>query len=172
MHETPTTSSSEIEAAPRIGLGTDRHRMVVGRPCLLGGVSIDCQVGPFGHSDADAILHALIDALLGAAGLDDIGTLFPDTDPQWKGANSADLLAEALQLLSAQSLHPVSADITAHCDRPKIGPHRAQIRANLANWLGLPLDRVNVKGKTLEGVTTDVEYIDVIAVVLLQNHRD
>jgi len=74
--------------------------------------------------------------------------------------------------LTAQALRPVSVDITAHCDRPKVGPHRAQIRANLAECLGLPLDRVNVKGKTLEGVTTDVEYIDVIAVVLLQNHRD
>jgi 2-C-methyl-D-erythritol 2,4-cyclodiphosphate synthase len=155
------------QSAPRIGLGTDRHRLVNGRPCILGGVTIDCQVGPFGHSDADAVLHAVCDALLGAAGLDDLGTLFPDTDPQWKDASSVDLLADVLAQLNAQSLQPLSLDIAVHCNRPKIGPYRAAIRANLSNWLGLPVDRVNIKGKTLEGIDADREYVDVTAVVLL-----
>ncbi len=159
-------------SAPRIGLGTDRHRLVNGRPCILGGVTIDCQVGPFGHSDADAVLHAVCDALLGAAGLEDLGTLFPDTDPQWKDASSVDLLADVLARLKAQSMQPLSLDLTVHCDRPKIGPHRAAIRSNLSSWLGLPVDRVNIKGKTLEGVDTDREYIDVFAVVLLTTQAE
>lgn len=162
-----TDSTPLPPSAPRIGLGTDRHRLSAGRPCILGGVEMDCPVGPDGHSDADAVLHAVCDALLGGAGLDDLGTLFPDTDPQWKGACSADLLAVVLSKLQQQSLRATSLDITVHCDRPKIGPHRAAIRSNLATWLDLPPDRVNIKGKTLEGLSADQEYVDVFAVVLL-----
>lgn len=152
---------------PRIGLGTDCHRLVAGRPCRLGGVLFeDCPVGPQGHSDADAVLHALTDALLGAAGLDDLGTLFPDTDPQWKGADSRQLLAAALELVHARGLRCWSADLTVHCDRPRIGPRRAEIRAVLAAALDLPIDRVNLKGKTREGLASE-EAVDVYAVVLL-----
>lgn len=162
-------SAPHWQNAPRIGLGTDRHRLVSGRPCILGGVQLDCPVGPDGHSDADAILHAVCDALLGAAGLDDLGTLFPDTDPQWKGAASTDLLIDVVARLTAQFLGPVSVDITVHCDRPKIGPHRAAIRARIAELLDLPLDRVNVKGKTLEGGGGKQEYVDVMAVALVSS---
>ncbi len=160
-------SLPSLPNVPRIGIGTDRHRLVAGRPCILGGVTIHCPVGPLGHSDADAVLHAVCDALLGAAGLDDIGTLFPDSDPQWQGASSAALLADVISRVQNSGLRAASLDITVHCDRPKIGPHRAAIRSQLASWLELPVDRVNVKGKTLEGGGGEQEYVDVIAVCLL-----
>jgi 2-C-methyl-D-erythritol 2,4-cyclodiphosphate synthase len=128
---------------------------------------MDCPVGPYGHSDGDAILHALCDALLGAAGLDDLGTLFPDTDPQWEGVSSAVLLRNVVKRLADAQLTALSVDIAVCCDRPKLSPHRGAIRAQLSEWLGLPVDRVNVKGKTREGCGGEVECIDVTAVVLL-----
>lgn len=155
-------------ALPRIGLGTDRHRLVAARPCWLGGVLFgDCPVGPDGHSDGDAILHALTDALLGAAGLDDLGTLFPDTDPAWQGVASTEFVQAALAQLSARRLQCWSVDLVVQCDRPKISPRRAEVRARLADLLSLPLDRVNLKGKTREGVGSEIEAVDVTAVVLV-----
>lgn len=161
-------SSTLPPQTPRIGLGSDRHLLVSGRPCMLGGVLFeDSPIGPSGHSDADAILHALTDALLGAAGLDDLGTLFPDSDPQWSGADSSELLRSARELISAQGLRCWSADIVAVCDKPKIGPHRDRVRKRLAELLDLPVDRVNLKGKTPEGIEQQAPAIEVTAVVLL-----
>lgn len=156
------------DSLPRIGLGSDRHRLIAGRPCLLGGVHFDeCPVGPDGHSDGDAILHALTDALLGAAGLEDLGTLFPDTDPRWHGADSTQLLGAALQRVHDAGLRPWSVDLVVQCDRPRMAPRREEVRNRLAALLGLPVDRVNLKGKTREGVGDAVEAVDVTAVALL-----
>lgn len=153
------------DSAPRIGLGWDRHALVEGRSCILGGIEIPNPVGPSGHSDADVVLHALTDALLGAAGLDDLGTLFPDTDPKWKGAASTQFVAAAVALLHAANLMVASADLVVICDTPKLAPHRAAIRTNLARLLDLPVSRVNLKGKTTEGGSGGA--VEVQAVVLL-----
>ena len=150
---------------PRVGIGWDRHRLEAGRPCVLGGVTIPGTVGPVGHSDADAVLHALTDALLGAAGLDDLGTLFPDHDARWKDASSMAFLREALGLLRQRALAPASVDLVVVCDAPRIGPHRQEIRAHLAGELGLPTDRVNLKGKSTEGAGGG--WIECTAVALL-----
>lgn len=153
---------------PRIGLGWDRHALEAGRPCVLGGLTLPCEVGPTGHSDADVVLHALCDALLGAAGLDDLGTLFPDHDPQWKGAASTVFLEETMRRLGGLGLRPVSVDLVVTCRQPKIGPHRAELRAALAKRLDLPLDRINLKGKTPEGGDAAAENaLEVRAVALL-----
>jgi 2-C-methyl-D-erythritol 2,4-cyclodiphosphate synthase len=136
----------------RVGLGFDVHRLVAGRPCVLGGVLLDHPRGPLGHSDGDAVLHALADALLGAAGLDDLGTLFPDRDPRWKDADSAALLRAALARVRAAGWTVVNADIVIATEGPRIAPHRARMRASLATLLGLAPDAVNVKGKSLEGL--------------------
>lgn len=153
--------------APRIGIGTDLHRLVPGRPCILGGLDLGCTVGPEGHSDGDALLHALCDALLGAAGMDDLGTLFPDSDPQWKDAPSTLFLEKTLGILQAASMKPVSVDIAVHCDRPRIGPHRARIREALSKTLDLDISRINLKGKSLESTNQGPEIVEVIAIVLL-----
>lgn len=153
------------DSAPRIGIGWDRHALIEGRPCILAGLVIPNALGPAGHSDADVVLHALCDALLGAAGLDDLGTLFPDTDPKWKGAASTQFVEAAVELLHAEKLTVASADLVVVCDSPKLSPHRAAMRANLAQLLDLPLNRVNLKGKTTEGGSAGA--IEVQAVVLL-----
>lgn len=140
--------------------------MEAGRRCVLAGVALDCAAGPAGHSDGDAVLHALADALLGAAGLDDLGTLFPETDPRWAGAGSSALLAEALQRVGRAGLRPASVDVVVVCDRPRIAPHRAALRASLARLLGLPVERVNVKGKSTEG-GAGPESVEATALVLL-----
>ncbi|MFK5956300.1 MAG: 2-C-methyl-D-erythritol 2,4-cyclodiphosphate synthase [Planctomycetota bacterium] len=158
------------DSVPRIGLGWDRHSLVENRPCILGGVPIPNAVGPSGHSDADVLLHALCDALLGAAGLDDLGTMFPDAEPQWKGAASTQFVEAAMKLLRAKKLQVASADLVVICDTPKLSPHRDVIRENLAQMLELPVDRVNLKGKTTEGGSGGA--IEVQAVVLLVNRND
>lgn len=137
----------------RIGLGFDIHRLEEGRDCWLGGVKLPHPTGPAGHSDGDAVLHALTDAVTGAAGLDDIGTLFPDDDPRWKDADSRDLLRGALELVAESGWRPGNVDVVIATEGPKIKPHRAAMRASLAELLGLDVDAVNVKGKTLEGMT-------------------
>lgn len=154
----------------RVGLGTDIHRLEAGRPCILGGIELPHPKGPRGHSDGDAVLHALTDAVTGAAGLDDIGTLFPDDDPRWEGANSRDLLREAVALAAAKGWHVVNADIVIATEGPKIKPHRAAMRASIAELLGVDPDAVNVKGKTLEGLTelSGGRAVSVQAVCLLQ----
>lgn len=152
---------------PRIGLGTDLHRLVEGRRCVLGGVEIDCPVGPASHSDGDAVLHALTDALLGAGGLADLGTLFPDSDPAWKDVASSVFVEKAIELLAERGLVPLSADIVAQCDRPKIGPNRDAMRNRIAELLGLAVDRVNIKGKSNEGMPQPHEAVSVMAVALV-----
>ena len=150
----------------RTGLGWDRHRMEAGRTCTLAGVTIDCPVGPAGHSDADVALHALTDAILGAAGLDDLGTLFPDTDPQWKGADSVMFLTAAREQALRAGWVVQSADLVLICDRPPIGPHRTEMRARLAELLQISPDAVNLKGKTTENVG-GVEVVEATALAQL-----
>jgi 2-C-methyl-D-erythritol 4-phosphate cytidylyltransferase/2-C-methyl-D-erythritol 2,4-cyclodiphosphate synthase len=136
----------------RIGQGVDAHRWGPGEAVWLCGVRIPHTHGLVGHSDADAGLHALTDALLGAAGLGDIGQHFPPSDPQWKGAASNIFLAHAAGLIAAKGGRILNVDVTLVCERPKIGPHREAMRARLAEILALPVDRVSVKATTTEGM--------------------
>jgi 2-C-methyl-D-erythritol 4-phosphate cytidylyltransferase / 2-C-methyl-D-erythritol 2,4-cyclodiphosphate synthase len=136
----------------RAGMGYDLHRLVEGRPFILGGLTIPFERGPAGHSDGDALCHAITDAILGAAGAGDIGRHFSDTDPQWKGANSVDLLRRAVEVVYASGLAVGNVDATVIVERPKLAPYIDRMRANLAAVLGVPVDRVSVKGKTNEGV--------------------
>ncbi|MDF1799289.1 MAG: 2-C-methyl-D-erythritol 2,4-cyclodiphosphate synthase [Planctomycetota bacterium] len=136
----------------RVGLGFDLHRLVEGRPCILGGIEFDHPTGPSGHSDGDAVLHAVADALLGAAGLDDLGSLFPDTDAAWRGADSSALLAECVRRVTEAGWRPVNLDIVIATEGPRIAPRRADMRARIGELVGLSPDAVNVKGKTLEGM--------------------
>jgi 2-C-methyl-D-erythritol 2,4-cyclodiphosphate synthase len=136
----------------RVGLGWDVHRLTPGRPLILGGVNIPCEFGLEGHSDADILLHAVTDALLGAAALGDIGMHFPDTDPQWKGAASTQFLAHAAKLVRDLGYEIVNIDTTVILERPKLKDYRLPIRESLARALGLDPDRVSVKFKTAERV--------------------
>ncbi len=138
--------------APRIGLGIDVHRLEPGRACTLGGVRFDCAVGPVGHSDGDAVLHAACDAVLGAAGLDDLGSLFPDRDPANRGRASAELCTAVIARVRAAGLAVLSLDAVVETELPKLAPQRAAMRARLAELFELSADRVNVKGKTGEKV--------------------
>ncbi len=134
----------------RVGQGVDAHRFGPGDGCWLCGVLVPHDQGLVGHSDADAGLHALTDALLGAIGEGDIGDHFPPTDPQWKGAASDRFLAHAVELMRAKGGRMLNADVTLICERPKVKPHRAAMRGRLAELLDLPLDRVSVKATTME----------------------
>ena len=136
----------------RTGQGWDVHRLVPGRPLILGGVTIPSDFGLEGHSDADILSHAITDAILGAAALGDIGMHFPDTDPRWKGANSLQFLAHALELAKRAGFTLVNVDSTVILERPKLKDYRDSIREKLADTLGLTLDRVSVKFKTAEKV--------------------
>lgn len=153
----------------RVGLGTDLHRLVEGRPCILGGIQLDHPTGPSGHSDGDAVLHALTDAVLGAAGLDDIGTLFPDTDPRFEGADSKTLFRHALELVHQKGWKLGNADLVIQTEGPRIAPVRAAMRASLAELCGIDSDQINVKGKTFEGLgeLAGGAAVSVQAVVLL-----
>jgi 2-C-methyl-D-erythritol 2,4-cyclodiphosphate synthase len=134
----------------RTGLGWDVHRLAAGRALILGGVTIPSEMGLEGHSDADILSHAIADALLGAAALGDIGIHFPDTDPRWKGADSAQFLAHAIKLVREGGFSIVNVDSTVILERPKLKDYRLAIRESLARTLGLELDRVSVKFKTAE----------------------
>ena len=136
----------------RAGIGYDSHRLAPGRRLILGGVEIPGELGLEGHSDADVLTHAVIDALLGAAGLGDIGEHFPDTDERYRDADSLELLASALGTIAAAGLRIVNVDCTVVMERPKLGPHREEIRGRLARALGLEAGRVNVKATTGEGI--------------------
>jgi 2-C-methyl-D-erythritol 2,4-cyclodiphosphate synthase len=153
----------------RVGQGFDVHALVEGRPLILGGVTIPHTHGLLGHSDADALLHAITDALLGAAGLGDIGRHFPDTDPKYSGADSRALLREAMDKVRMAGWDVVNVDATVHAQAPKIGPHAQAMVANIASDLGLVAGAVNVKAKTNEGLgfLGRQEGIAVTAVVLL-----
>jgi 2-C-methyl-D-erythritol 2,4-cyclodiphosphate synthase len=134
----------------RVGQGYDVHPLVPGRRLLLGGVDIPHAAGLHGHSDADALLHAITDALLGAAGLGDIGRLFPDTDERWRGADSRALLRGALAAVRAAGWRVGNVDATVVAQAPRIAPHVAAMAANIAADLGIAVDCVNIKGKTHE----------------------
>lgn len=137
---------------PRCGVGFDVHPLVDGRPMVLGGVTLDFDRGPSGHSDGDAVCHAITDALLGASALGDIGALFPDSDPRHEGAESVALLAEAVVQLKAAGFEPWNVDVTLNLEAPMVAPHRDAMRANLAGALGIPVDRVSVKATRGEGL--------------------
>lgn len=136
----------------RVGIGHDTHRLVAGRPLILGGVRIDHPLGLLGHSDADVVMHAVADALLGAAGLGDIGEIFPDTDPEWAGLDGGQLLRDVVRRVTAAGWRPGNCDIVIHAQAPKLTPHKTAIRANVAEILGLDPTAVNVKAKTGEHV--------------------
>jgi 2-C-methyl-D-erythritol 2,4-cyclodiphosphate synthase len=153
----------------RIGLGIDVHRLEPDRPCTLAGVPMSSPVGPVGHSDGDAILHALCDACLGAAGLEDLGTLFSDRDPKNAGRSSADFCHEVRRMLGEKGLDVQSIDVVVETNQPVLKPHRAAMRARIAELFGTPPDRVNLKGKTGEKVDAigRGEALRATAVVLL-----
>lgn len=136
----------------RVGSGHDTHRLVVGRPLILGGVRIEHERGLAGHSDADVVLHAVTDALLGAAAFGDIGELFPDTDPAYRDADSAKFLQAALAKLAAANWRVVNVDVTIFAQEPKLGPVKQAIRASLARLIDVNIDAVSVKAKTGEQV--------------------
>lgn len=154
----------------RVGQGYDVHQLVEGRKLILGGVEIPHVTGLLGHSDADALLHAITDALLGAVALGDIGRHFPDTDPRYKGADSRALLRGAVTLLAGKGWRPVNVDATLIAQQPKLAPHAAAMVANVAADLGIPVDAVNIKGKTNErlGYLGREEAIEAQAVVLVE----
>lgn len=136
----------------RSGIGTDIHRLVPERPLVLGGVRIPYELGLLGHSDADAVLHAVMDAMLGAAGLGDIGTFFPDTDPEWKDADSSELTLRVREQIKKQRWEVVNADIIIHAEQPKLGSYKGQIRRSVAGLIDTDFANVNVKAKTGEGL--------------------
>lgn len=154
----------------RIGQGYDVHQLVEGRALILGGVNIPFEKGLLGHSDADALLHAITDALLGAAGLGDIGSHFPDTAAEFKDANSRVLLREAYQSVQALGWRVVNVDTTIIAQKPKLAPHIPAMRANIAADLGIQKTCVNIKGKTNEklGYLGRMEAIEAQAAVLLE----
>ena len=154
----------------RIGQGFDVHALVEGRPLILGGVTIPHHKGLMGHSDADALLHAVTDAILGAAGMGDIGRMFPDDDPRFKDADSRVLLREAFAQVKAAGWRVVNIDATIHAQQPKVKPHAAAMVANIAADLEIAEDRINVKGKTNEklGHIGREEGIATNCVVLIQ----
>jgi 2-C-methyl-D-erythritol 2,4-cyclodiphosphate synthase len=155
----------------RAGIGYDSHRLVEGRPLILGGVQIESERGLDGHSDADVLAHALTDALLGAAGLGDIGEHFPDTDERWRNADSIALLMAVVEMVGAAGLRPLNVDCTVVMEAPKLAPHRQAIRDSLAGALGVPPARVNVKASTGErmGFVGRGEGVAALAVASLQD---
>lgn len=155
----------------RIGHGYDVHRLVPGRELILCGVHIPHPTGLLGHSDADVAVHALMDGIAGALALGDIGQFFPDTDPAYRNADSLKLLARLMQLPEVQNWQLVNCDLTIVAQKPKLMPHRLEMRSNLASVLDLPLDRISVKATTTEalGFEGREEGISATCVVLLEN---
>ena len=154
----------------RVGIGYDSHRFVAGRPLVLGGVTIPHSHGLAGHSDADAVAHALTDAILGAAGAGDIGQLFPDSDPQWKDADSMELLRTAHELVRGRGFALAQADCSVIVERPRLAAHVGAMAAKLASRLGVEPGAVSVKAKTNEGMgfIGRGEGLAVIAVAVLE----
>ena len=136
----------------RVGIGYDIHRLVEGRRLVVGGVEIEHTKGLIGHSDADVVLHAVIDALLGAAGLPDIGDLYPDTDPAYEGADSRKLLADAMGRVRAEGYTTSNIDVIVHAEAPKMSPYKRRMAESIAGLTGLSPEHVSVKAKTNEGM--------------------
>jgi 2-C-methyl-D-erythritol 2,4-cyclodiphosphate synthase len=146
------SGETQNQGISRVGIGTDLHRLAAGRKLILGHVPIDYDQGPLGHSDGDVVLHALIDAMAGAAGLPDIGEMFPDSDPAYKDADSSTLLEACLWSVHQRGYAIVNADVTIHAERPKLSLYKPAIKQEVARLLGLTLDAVSIKAKTNEGV--------------------
>jgi 2-C-methyl-D-erythritol 2,4-cyclodiphosphate synthase len=163
----------EHDANIRVGIGYDSHRFVTGRPLTLGGVQIPSEVGLDGHSDADAICHAVTDAILGAAGLGDIGEMFPDTDPANKDRDSIGMLEAAVRRISTAGYRVNQVDVSVVAETPRLTPHRDKIRSRLASALGIDSASVSVKGKTNEGMgwIGRKEGLACIAVATLKGNR-
>lgn len=153
----------------RVGTGFDAHRFTAGRPLILGGVTVPHDKGLLGHSDADALCHAVSDAILGAAGLGDMGHYFPDSDPKWKGADSLVMLKECVRLAASKGWKIGNMDASLVCQKPKLAPHLPAMVQKLAQTLGIEVEKVNVKAKTTEGMGFEgrEEGLSVQAVVLL-----
>ncbi len=153
----------------RVGIGYDSHRFGAARPLVLGGVVVPHAQGLVGHSDADVMAHAVTDAVLGAAGLGDIGSHFPPTDERWRNADSIELLRTATAIVAQRNYQVVNVDVTVVCETPRIGPHSTAMRARLADALGIGPQHVSVKGKTNEGMgwIGRAEGIAAIAVALV-----
>lgn len=160
-----------MEKVFRSGIGFDVHKLVEGRKCIIGGVDIPYEKGLLGHSDADVLLHAISDALLGAAGLGDIGTYFPDTDPAFKGADSLELLRKVGEEVAKAGYEIVNIDSVVICERPKVNPHKDAMKANIARVLGLEVAQVGIKGSTTEklGFTGRGEGIEAQAVAMVRS---
>ena len=158
----------------RIGFGYDSHRFAHGRPLVLGGVVIDHPQGLAGHSDGDAVLHAVTDAILGALAAGDIGELFPDTDPAHAGADSADFVAQAMATAKDKGFAVANCDVTVIAESPRLGPHKAAIAKRIAELLAIAPDAVGVKAKTNEqmGFIGRAEGLAVMAAVLLADGED
>jgi 2-C-methyl-D-erythritol 2,4-cyclodiphosphate synthase len=142
----------EPDETTRVGIGYDSHRFITGRPLILGGVQIPSEVGLLGHSDADAVCHAITDAILGAAGLGDIGEMFPDSDPTNKDRDSIGMLEAAVRKISSAGFKVNQVDVSVIAEAPRLGPHRTNIRSRLAAALGIDSTSVSVKGKSNEGM--------------------
>jgi 2-C-methyl-D-erythritol 2,4-cyclodiphosphate synthase len=154
----------------RAGIGYDLHRLAEGRKLVLGGIEVPFHKGPVGHSDGDALAHAICDALLGAAGLGDIGAHFPDTDPKWKDVSSLRFLERVRELLAEKRLHISHLDAVVIAEKPKLGPHFPAMREALARSLGISTSAINLKAKTNEGVDAigHGEAIAAQAIVILE----
>jgi 2-C-methyl-D-erythritol 2,4-cyclodiphosphate synthase len=161
--------SDQVVPTPRVGFGYDAHRLVEGRPLILGGVEIPFEKGLEGHSDADVLLHALIDALLGAAGQGDIGTHFPSSEPALKGISSLDMLSSVVSLVTQAGWCVENVDGTIVAQRPRLSPHTHRMRATIATALGIEEARVSVKSKTTDGLgfTGTGEGMEAYCVVML-----
>jgi 2-C-methyl-D-erythritol 4-phosphate cytidylyltransferase / 2-C-methyl-D-erythritol 2,4-cyclodiphosphate synthase len=170
-----SAARERLASTVRAGTGYDLHRLVEGRPLVLAGVTLPFDRGPLGHSDGDVLCHSLIDAMLGAAAQGDIGRHFPNTDPQWRDAAGLDLLARASAIVRAAGFTVTNVDVSVLLERPKLAPHLDDIRTRLARVLGLPVDRVSVKGKTNEGVDAvgrgDAIAAHAIAIVAPEDRR-
>ena len=154
----------------RVGIGYDIHRLVEGRPLVLGGVIVAYEKGLLGHSDADVLVHAVCDALLGAAGLGDIGMHFPDTDPQYKDISSLKLLSNIYQMLTAKGFRIINLDSIVFAEAPKLGSYRNEMQASIAKTMNIKPEKVNIKATTTEGlgVIGEGEGIGAMCVALIE----
>ena len=161
---------SNFEYEYRTGIGTDLHRLEAGRKLMLGGVRVEHYAGAVAHSDGDVVIHAVIDAILGAAGMGDIGTLYPDTDAAFKGVDSKELLVDVRERISKDKWEIVNIDVSVHAQKPKLAPYKAQMKRCMASLLGMDFSAMNVKAKTAEslGPVGREEAIEAFATVLLR----